>query len=126
MAQRFKSVYFADGLSTTGQRALTLAFNSRDGALYEHVRRLSSQEVREWLGHSSHQDLITAARQDDLPVNTYCIRRLRQIRQQYTVNGSGDLFADSAIRSTPLVRPADATFRGGQSEPLHDWCPSIE
>ncbi|MGH7546221.1 MAG: hypothetical protein ACREKI_08580, partial [Gemmatimonadota bacterium] len=78
-AQRFKSVYYADfPAPESRRRKLTLAFSSRDRETFERIGALSSYEIRSLLGYHSYDGLRAAARREGLPVNTYCLRILRQ------------------------------------------------
>ena len=95
MTQNYKAVYFPDfPAETAKQKSVTLAFGSRSGELYEHVKDLSSEEIRLLLGSDSYQELRDAAAVEDLPLNTYCLRqlkaafsRLAEHRIQYTLPG---------------------------------------
>jgi DNA modification methylase len=125
MAQRFKSIYFSDCPGESArERNLTLAFGDKDESLHESVKCLSSQEIRERLGHSTFEDLSSAAQRENLPVNSYCLRRLRDAN----LGGADDIDLFTELRSapTPLIDGIQATFRGGQAEPLHDWYPYLE
>jgi len=127
MAQRFKNVYFADSPGESAQeRNLTLAFGDKDAALYETVRVLSSHEIRERLGHSSHVALRQAAEAARLPLNTYCLSRLREFQGQSAPGGDDGFLPQLRGFSRPLIDPIQATFRGGQAEPLHRWYPYLE
>lgn len=119
MPQTFKAIYFADhpGVSPN-EKNLTLAFGRKDAELYSRVRGLTSQELRELLGHASFSSLQSEAFEDGLPVNTYCLRLLRQ---NHRLNGDFD-----GRDLTNLIEPIQATFRGGQTEPLHAWYPYLE
>jgi len=126
MGQRFKSVYFADAPKSNGQGALTLAFNARDETLYEHIRALSSQEIREHLGHLTHREVVAAAQAENLAINTYCVRMLRQVYQHISLEKHPRDRSAPAIGKDPIISGVSATFRGGRSEPLHDWFPYLE
>ncbi len=126
MKQKYKTVYFPDFSTENAQgKNLTLAFGKKDDLVYESLRTMSSQEVRERIGCSTYVALQQAALAEDLPVNTFCIRLLRRqenvLRAQNSRNGAG-LTEDT----TPSLDPLQATFRGGQSEPLHTWYPYLE
>ncbi len=127
MAQRFKNVYFADidGASTQ-ERNLTLAFGEKDEQLYEGLKSLSSQEMRERLGHASYEGLCRAAEGEGLPLNGYCLRRLRTVRERSGPEAEGGFFPQMRDFARPLIDPVQVTFRGGQAEPLHRWYPYLE
>jgi hypothetical protein len=127
MTQRFKNVYFADSPGDSAQeRNLTLAFGDKDEVLYESVKALSSHEIRERLGHASHAALRQAADSQRLPLNSYCLRRLRESEVDTASNGSDGFLPQLRSFARPLVDPIQATFRGGQTEPLHSWYPYLE
>ncbi len=127
MSQRFKTVYFSDYPATSSrQKNLTLAFGEKDADVYELVQVLSSQELRELIGHPTFASLQQAAALEELAVNTYCLRLLRQkhraVREpsvQYNLPGIGD-------EDDVVFEPIQTTFKGGQAEPLHRWYPFLE
>ena len=125
MSQEFKSIYFADfPASSAKQKSLTLAFSSRDADLFKAVKPLSSHEIRELLGHASFDSLHTAATTSGLNINPYCLSLLRS----HLAGGNTSQRALPFMTETsrPLIEPIQATFRGGQKEPLHDWFPYLE
>jgi tRNA G10 N-methylase Trm11 len=128
MAQTYKSVYFPDHPGINAQeRNLTIAFGGKDREIFNEIKILTSQEIRERLGHLSFQSLVQAAQEETLPLNTYCVRRLRS-KQEDSKGASFSLFPDldSGIVVRPLIDPILATFRGGEAEPLHRWFPYLE
>ncbi len=127
MAQRFKSVYFADHPADSPQKKnVTLAFGDKDEGLYEVVKDLSSHEMRELIGHSSMMSMQRAAEDTDLSVNTYCLRVLRQ-KERILHEVARQLHLPGLSQDAVLpIDPIQATFRGGQSEPLHGWYPYLE
>lgn len=127
MSQKFKTVYFTDyPAESSNQKNLTLAFGEKDGDLYEAVKGLSSHELRELVGHSTFASLQQCAEDDQLAVNTYCLRLLRQKYRE--VRESSVQYSLPGLSEANLVifEPIQATFRGGQSEPLHRWYPFLE
>lgn len=123
MGQQFKNIYFSDFPGDSArERNLTLAFGDKDAELYREIKPLSSHEIRERLGHASHRSLAEGAQRESLPLNTYCLRLLRNSQTA----SNGELFPASSGGARPLVDPIQATFRGGQAEPLHDWYPFLE
>jgi DNA modification methylase len=126
MGQQFKNIYFADyPAESARERNLTLAFGDKDGALYEGIKPLTSHEIRERLGHANHRSLTEAAQRESLPLNTYCLRRLRDAQARQLPKTNGELFRQNGT-ARPLIDPIQATFRGGQAEPLHGWYPYLE
>lgn len=122
MSQSFKTVYFSDHpAESPHQKNLTLAFSQRDAGIYEAVKSLSSQELRETLGHDSFESLRRAAADEGIALNTYCVRQLRRVAAQ-----PHPVLAGLNAPPLPLFEPIQTTFRGGQAEPLHDWYPYLE
>ena len=120
-AQLFKSVYFSDVPTDSARRqGLTLAFGAGDAALHETVSCASSVQVRQWIGHETYASLHRAARQENRPLNTYCLLRLRKALQGR--NGANNAARTADDTELGLL----ATFRGGVHEPLHDWFPYLE
>jgi len=121
MKQRFKSVYYSDYDQSGGSgRCLTLAFGGNDGDLYEWARGLSSYELRELLGYQTFAELRRAAGTAALPVNSFCLRKLQERRGDRT-GEPGQLYLPGVY-----LDPIHATFRGGETEPLHNWYPLPE
>ncbi|HXW57187.1 MAG TPA: hypothetical protein VEJ67_15670 [Candidatus Cybelea sp.] len=126
MPQQYKSVYFADyPADSTKERNLTLAFGEKDAGLFAAVKPLTSHEIREAIGHDSYQSLWQESARERLGINTYSLRRLRawQVREQ---EGEPLSFPSMAEPERPLIDPVQATYRGGQTEPLHEWYPYLE
>ena len=87
MAQSYKNVYFKDFPQTGSRRtSLTLAFGRRDGGVFEAVRHLSSDALRNALGYESFVALQEDARQRDRSLNAFCLAILRRHLQ-----GDGEL-----------------------------------
>lgn len=126
MTQEFKSIYFSDfPADFTKQRNLTLAFGRQDAELYKAIKPLSSHELRELLGHPNFSSLQRAAVRKRLGVNPYCLGLLREQLSSRSNTEQADL-PWTKKPSSPLIEPIQATFRGGQKEPLHDWYPYLE
>lgn len=124
MSQEFKSIYFPDfPAESAKQKSLTLAFGRRDAELFRAIKPLSSHEIRELLGHSSFNSLRSAALERGLTPNPYCLDILRSY---FFRRESGQNVLPFGDQSRPLIEPIQATFRGGQREPLHDWFPYLE
>lgn len=126
MSQSFKTIYFSDfPAESSNKKNLTLAFSNKDAEVYETFKTLSSQELREVLGHPTFGSLQQAADKEGIAVNTYCLRLLRMA----TVAGYPRIQPkppNLTARPLPLFEPIQTTFRGGQTEPLHDWFPYLE
>jgi DNA modification methylase len=121
MTQRFKTVYYADHPASSPERKnVKIAFGQKDSRLYDLVAPLTSEELRGFLGYKSYQRLTRAAEKEALPLNTFCLRTLRHRTGSIAAEPGGTyvghLFLD----------PIQATFKGGQTEPLHAWYPLLE
>ncbi len=115
----FKGVsYFSDlPAESAKQKSLTLAFGSKTTKLYEDVRDLSSEEIRLLLKSENYDDITTAAKNEDLPLNTYCLRQLKQSISQ--VKERQLQFSFPGIEDqTQLFDPLTVTFKGGAKEPF--------
>lgn len=126
MPQNFKAVYFPDfPAETAKQKSLTLAFGSKTAELYESVRDLSSEEIRLLLKAENYHDIITAAKNEDLPLNTYCLRQLKQSVDQ--INERQLQFSFAGIQNQiHLFDPVTVTFKGGAKEPFVRWYPYLQ
>ena len=125
MNQKYKSVYFPEHPGETSQKkSLTLAFGKKTSELYERIKGLSSAELRQLFG-DDYQTLVENAKADDLPLNTYCLRQLKQ---------SVNFIHDPAIQlklpgmeeKTELFDPVTVTFKDGRKEPFARWYPYLE
>lgn len=125
MKQKYKSVYFPEHPGETSQeKSLTLAFGKKTDEIYESVKGLSSAELRQLLG-SDYQTLVENAEADDLPLNTYCLRQLRQ---------SVNIIKESVVQlqlpgmedQTDLFDPLTVTFKAGSKEPYARWYTYLE
>jgi len=126
MTQYYKAVYFADyPASTPQQKSLTLAFGEKSQDLWGAVKGLSSVEVRKLLRTDSYRELTETANGCDLPINTYCIRKIKEtlcalhkVDRQLTLPGLEDIgrFFD----------PVSVTFKGGEKDPFVRWYPYLE
>jgi DNA modification methylase len=122
MNQLFKTIYFSDyPASSSKKKNLKLAFSKRDSDIYDVISSLSSQEVRELISHKSYKELKSAAEEEYLPVNTYCLRILRE-RIPLMVRENHQPY----LPGITTINPIHATFKGGRSEPLHLWYPFLE
>lgn len=125
MAQKYKSVYFPEYPAESPQKkSLTLAFGKETTEIYECVKGLSSAELRQLLGND-YQTLVSNAKADNLPLNTYCLRQLEN---------SINLIRESAVQlylpglniKSELFDPVSVTFKGGRKEPFARWYPYLE
>lgn len=125
MRQKYKAVYFPDfPAPTSQQKSLTLAFGKKTHELYERVKDLSSAELRQLLGND-YPTLVANAEAHDLPLNTYCLRQLKQsvaLSQEH----APQLSLPSIGVETKLFDPMSVTFKGGHKEPYVRWYPYLE
>lgn len=116
MSQRFKSVYYVDHPgSSAAEKHLRLAFGRRDNELFGAVGSLTSSEIRNLLGFERFSELVGAAQSDGDSLNAFCLSRLRD-----------SLHVNARPEQQVLFDPLQATFRGGEREPLHQWFPLLE
>jgi len=126
MSQNYKAVYFPDlPAETSQQKSLTIAFGNKTNELFEIIKDLSSAEIRQLLGTDSYQKICESARNEDLPVNTYCVRTLkksvRELRER-EIQLSFPTF-DNEFK---FFDPLSVTFKGGAKEPFVRWYPYLE
>ena len=77
--QIFKAVYFPDYKEANPKtKGVILAFGERNKDLYKNIARLGSSELRNLLGTDSFIELQQRAKEEGLPVNTYCLWYLRK------------------------------------------------
>ncbi len=126
MAQSYKNVYFKDYPKLASARSsLTLAFGKRDENLYDAVRHLSSDSLRNALGYDSFTALREDAQAEDKTLNAFCLTILRSHHEAH--GQSAAAWLPGFETHNPLVfDPIQATFNGGRHEPLHEWYPWLE
>ena len=125
MKQKYKSVYFPEHPGETSQeKSLTLAFGKKTEDLYEHIKGLSSAELRQLLDED-YQTLVAKAKSDDLPLNTYCLRQLRQ-SVNFIHEPAFQLRLPGMKEKTGLFDPVTVTFKNGRKEPFARWYPYLE
>lgn len=77
--QIFKAVYFSDYKEANPKaKGFVLAFSDRNRDLYKNLAGLGSSELRNLLGTNSFIELEQRAKQEGLPVSTYCLWYLRK------------------------------------------------
>lgn len=125
MKQKFKAIYFPGNSDVSPSKTITLAFSEQDD-VYDQIRSLSSHEIRLLLGYQLFDDIQKASDLDQLPLNTFCLRTLREkIKSSGYVPAQQLAFPNFSTSRIPLD-PIQATFRGGIEEPLHSWYPYLE
>ena len=126
MAQSYKNVYFRDcPEAASGRSSLTLAFGKSDHDIYEAVRHLSSDALRNALGYESFVTLQEASHANAKSLNAFCLSILRS---HLETNGHSDStwLPGFEARNPIAFDPIQATFNGGRHEPLHEWYPWLE
>jgi len=126
MTQKYKAIYFPDFPNDESkQKSLTLAFGSNTDEIFERVKNLTSEEIRQLLGSDSYKDIAYAARTEDLPLNRYCLRQIKksltlihETKTQYVLPG---ITTDEHI-----FNPLSVTFKGGAQEPFVRWYPYLQ
>lgn len=128
MKQLFKTVYFNDHPGSSTQRKnIKIAFGEKDRDLYDYVSSMSSFEIRSIIGYSSYQDLQKVAAEEYIPINTFCLRAIRQkLRETVDDSGQLSLLPTYSDYDDFLRNSIHATFRGGGETLLHHWYPLLE
>lgn len=127
MPQKYKNIYFPDCPGDSAkERNITLAFSEKDLALFNAVKPLTSHEIRQIIGHDSYRWLHQEATRKRIGVNTYCLQRLRARLSNEPETKQRSLLTNETELTRPLIDPVQATYRGGQTEPLHEWYPYLE
>lgn len=110
MKQYFKSVYFNDHPShKTNSKSVTIAFNNNEGYLYNSIKRLSNEEIREKIGVYSYKQLELFASQEDRKIN----QLIKILLKKNTPNDTN-------------ISPRDVTFANSKNIPFNRWYPYIE
>jgi len=126
MSQKYKAVYFPDiCVDDSKQKSLTLAFGNTWAYVYDSIKDLSSEEIRQLLGSDSYESIKTAAQAEDLPLNRYCLRQLKTALKVLKERSTQLTFA-GRVRPENLFDPVSATFRGGAREPFIRWYPYLQ
>lgn len=96
--QTFKAVYFSDHKEANpNAKGVVLAFGERNKDLYQNIANLGSNELRNLLGTDSYIELEQRAKQEGLPVNTYC---LWYLRKNINVEKKTDVKINKSYRKT--------------------------
>ena len=126
MAQSYKNVYFKDcPQAASGRSSLTLAFGAGDRDIFEAIRHLSSDTLRNALGYQSFIILREHAQRREKSLNACCLSILRQHLEAST-DSTAAYLPGFETRNPIVFDPIQATFNGGRHEPLHDWYPYLE
>jgi DNA modification methylase len=126
MTQNYKAVYFADfPASSPQQKSVTLAFGEKTQDIWGAVKGLSSVEIRKLLGTENYNELAEGAKACDLPVNTYCIRKLKETLCALR-KSEGQLHLPGMEDIRRIFDPVSVTFKDGETEPFVRWYPYLE
>jgi len=126
MRQNYKAVYFADfPADNASQKSITLAFGQKVFALYEEIKDFSSAEIRQLLGTDSYLELVHTAHLEELPINTYCLRTIKQSLNNIRKR-QAQLGLPGMVSQEQLFDPVTVTFKGGAKEPFIRWYPYLE
>lgn len=113
--QEFKSIYFPDlREDATSSKSLTLAFSEQEQNLFESVKHLSSHDIRKLIGVNTFNDLEIKANQEGLPINRYCIWKIK--KELSNKKKKGEFRLD----------PIHTTFQSSKQIPLQGWYPYLE
>lgn len=125
MGQQFKSIYFPDyPASTVSGGHVTVAFGPDEADVFDAVSDFSGQELRDLLRCDRYEDLIADAGRAGRSVNAHCIAILRNCLDHSRANGHS--FGVYGPKNDVRISAIQATFRGGDSAPLHQWYPYLE
>lgn len=115
LKQEFKSIYFPDLRDTNkSSKSLTLAFSENEQKLYESIKHLSSHDIRKLIQTPTFHDLETKAELEGLPINRYCIWKLKKSLNNKKSKGEFGL------------DPIHTTFQSSKEIPLQGWYPYLE
>lgn len=113
--QGFKAIYFPDLRNDdTKSKSLTLAFSESEKDIYSRVRHLSSHSLRKIIECNTYQQLEENAKTEGLPVNRYCLWKLKKA-----------VGSPNNIEKFDL-NPIHTTFQGHKDFPLQSWYPYLE
>jgi tRNA G10 N-methylase Trm11 len=115
LKQGFKSIYFPDLRETTeSSKSLTLAFSEHEQDLFESIRHLSSHDIRKLIEAPTFNDLETSAGEEGLPINRYCIWKLKKS------------LSNKDKKKEFGLDPIHTTFQSSKEIPLQGWYPYLE
>ncbi len=127
MPQKYKSIYFADHPSETNRaKHVRIAFAVDHHQQYEFARPLTSHELRSVIGHQTYTSLNAAAAASNQSINAYCLQQVTRAYGVHSNDSQHELPFDQVDPPQLQLDPVQATFRGGESEPLHAWYPYLE
>jgi len=113
--QGFKSIYFTDlRENNTPSKSLTLAFSEKELDLFESIKNFSSYDIRKLINIESFGDLERKSKEEGLPINRYCIWKIK--KELKNKNNKGEF----------KLNPIHATFQSSKQIPLQSWYPYLE
>ncbi|MEK6704821.1 MAG: hypothetical protein AABZ06_03455 [Bdellovibrionota bacterium] len=125
MPQNYKAVYFADyPAEHSKQKSLTLAFGNKATKIFDSIKDLSSEEIRQLLGTDNYRSIAESAVREDIPLNRYCVRQLKKSLNLFEEKRGQLTFSD--ITNDDIFDPVSVTFKGGAKEPFVNWYPYLQ
>lgn len=104
MKQKFKSIYFPDRCDNN--KTVTLAFNENELDIFNAVKNLSTEEIRQLIQVKDYDDLKNKSEEEYRPINQYIKMILKN--------------------KTKVIKSRDVTFVGSKKVPFQRWYPYIE
>jgi 16S rRNA G966 N2-methylase RsmD len=126
MSQKYKAVYFPDlSNDNSKQKSLTLAFGTKTNELFKSIKDLSSEEIRQLIGTDSFENIVNAAKVEELPLNSYCVRQIKRSLKLFE-DKNKQLSFPSIPNYESIFDPISVTFKGGSQEPFIRWYPLLQ
>jgi len=107
MKQKFKSIYFPD--TKNKRNTVTLAFNENETTIFDSIKNLSAEEIRQLIKVRDYADLLKKSEKESRPINQYIKKIIK-----------------SKINKTKILKSKDVTFVGSKKVPFQRWYPYIE
>lgn len=107
MKQKFKSIYFTD--KKNKRKTVTLAFSENETEIFEIIKNLSAEEIRQLIKVRDYADLLKKSEKDSRPINQYIKKIIK-----------------SKMNKTKILKSRDVTFVGSKKVPFQRWYPYIE
>ncbi len=106
--QTFKAIYFPDYKEANPKsKGLILAFGEKNKDLYKNLASLESNEIRNLLGTDSYIELEQRAKEEGLPVNTYCLWYLRK-----NIFAEEEIDTNNNLKEKPISHFANDVIEG--------------
>lgn len=122
--QTYKSIYFPDAPGATSrQKSITVAFGSRDADLHSLLAHLSSEQLRELIGHHTFASLSSASEVDGIGVSSFI---KRQLRNSLGTSQAALLNDHRQASLEGFLDPQLVAYKSGDQESLHSWFPYLE